>query len=95
MSHKLSKSDKAVLQSIGYTKDDFPQIQRALSRTDFLLTDPNGRKTITAEEALVLLGQKSFLSGLGRSAFHRSASREMSDSTCVVSFDSSKLWRLN
>ena len=48
---------------------------------------------ISAEKASKLLGREAYLSGLSRSAFHWSASRDIGDSGNTVSFDSSSLFQ--
>ena len=46
-----------------------------------------------AVQALEILGEKKFLSGISRSAYHYTAARETEDGEFVVYFDSSVLFR--
>ncbi len=75
---RLADSDKECLKAWGYPEQDMKQIEE-------------GR--ISAEKASKLLGREAYLSGLSRSAFHWSASRDIGDSGNTVSFDSSSLFQ--
>ena len=90
---KLTNEDKALLLDWGYPEEDFAQIEEAFqkSKTTYELGDFR----ISREEAIRLLGRRQYLSGVARSAFHRTAAREvpMSTSGEVVYFDSSKLFK--
>jgi hypothetical protein len=68
---KLTKKDKDILKEIGYLDEDMEQIERATTKTSFELED----KKIRIREVLKLLSRREFLSGIGRSAFHRSCVR--------------------
>lgn len=87
---KLSEKDKALLESWGHPKSDFPQIEEAMSGnvTKFELNE----KRISRDAAIKILGHDTFLSGIARSAFHSTAARMSLDGQIVI-FDSSKLFR--
>ena len=80
---KLTKEDKALLTSWGYSENDFLQIEKATKKT--MTTYELSCKIISREEVIQILGRTEYLSGIARSAFHGSASRGN------VYFDSSKL----
>lgn len=86
----LTKEDKKLLLNWGYSEADFEQITKAahISNTRYKL----GNTPIGRELAIRLLGRKEYLSGLARSAFHRTATRR-TESGDVVLFDSSRLLR--
>ena len=85
---KLTKQDKELLRGYGPSEGDMKQIARAIRCTEYTV---DGTR-ITADEAVTILGRENFLSGISRSAFHYTASRESEDHS-IVSFDSSKLFR--
>lgn len=105
----LTDSDKQILLKNGYEQKDLKQIQEAVNISEFRLYD----KTITemqgyyrgspasikisAEQAYELLGQETFLSGIGRSSFHWGSSREIegTESRYSVSFDSETMFSRN
>ena len=82
---KLTKEDKALLKSWGHSEDDFSQIEKATNKT--MTTYELSCKRILREDAIQILGRAEYLSGIARSAFHGSASREN------IYFDSSNLFR--
>lgn len=84
----LTNEDKQYLIDCGYEKEDFNQIARAISKTTYKY---KGEK-ITAEKAVVIVGREAFLSGLARSAFHFTASREGKDGNHVY-FNSHNLFK--
>lgn len=84
---KLTWNDKAMLLNIGHPESDFGQIEEASRRTTY---EYDGRQ-IDREEAITLLGRFSYLSGLGRSAFHGSAV-QLTPEERPVYFDSSRLF---
>ena len=92
-SMKLTTTDKKMLLEWGHPESDFRQIEEAFkkSKTKYEL----GGKPISREEAICLLGQRQYLSGIARSAFHYTAAREVPMSTTgeIVYFDSSNLFR--
>lgn len=81
---KLNKSDIDILLSWGYPEKDIPQIKLALKY--LRLEDYATGKRISKEEAYNRLGQKDFLSGLGRAAFHWDCERS------GIGFDCHKLF---
>jgi hypothetical protein len=87
---KLTSEDKALLTKWGHRETDFDQIERATTKTTYKI---NYKDSISAEKAVELLGRETFLSGISRSAFHWSASRNIGESNDVVAFDSSKLFK--
>ena len=94
MSVKITKERKQILLGFGETEESIPQIREALKKTVYTLLDPEGvEKRISAEKALDILGERTFLSGISRSAFHWTAARESEDGKQKVYFDSSKLFR--
>lgn len=86
---KLIESDKEILKQWGYGDEDITQIEKATTKTVYKV---NYREKISCDKAVELLGREAYLSGISRSAFHWSASRNIGDSNDVVSFDSSKLF---
>lgn len=90
---RLTDEDKKLLKEWGYPKSDLNQIEVATSITKYLYT-PKGKKKekivcdVTARE---LLGDQEYLSGISRSAFHRTSSRETLDGGTIF-FDTSALF---
>lgn len=84
----LTNEDKQYLIDCGYEKEDFNQIARAISKTTYMY---KGEK-ITAEKALAIVGREAFLSGIARSAFHWTSSREDKTGERVY-FDSKNLFK--
>lgn len=84
----LTNEDKQFLIECGYEKEDFNQIARAISKTSY---EYKGEK-ITAEKAMAIVGREAFLSGIARSAFHFTASREDKNGERVY-FDSKSLFK--
>lgn len=87
---KLTKKDKDLLSSWGYTERDFSQIEEAM-RCDKTKYDLDG-KPIGREKAIQLLGRLKYLAGISRSAFHWSAA-QMTDDGREVGFDSRRLFK--
>ena len=87
---RLTDSDKECLKAWGYPEQDMKQIEEAMRKTVYKI---NHKRRISAQKASKLLGRENYLSGLSRSAFHRSASRDIGSSGNVVSFDSSRLFQ--
>lgn len=86
---KLTKDDKAILMEFGYPNEDLRQIEKAIGKTKYTLSSGN---RVSAERAVELLGRRTYLSGIARSAFHRTAVRQVENSKETVFFDSSKLF---
>lgn len=93
---KLNKEERNTLTNWGYIEDDISQIERAIDVTIYeLYKSEKPYKTIkllSPKEAKELLGTDEFLSGIGRSAFHCTASRQVDEKRSVM-FDSHKLFR--
>lgn len=72
---------------------DIPQIKAALRKTQFTKHTPhdNGIR-ISADSARKILGDRPFLSGISRSAFHWSAVRQKDDGT-IIYFDSTPYFK--
>lgn len=91
----LSKKHQAIILNFGYPEKDLKQIQDALSKTDFEQyyadIDKDDEK-ITIDKAIEILGEELFLSGICRSAFHWSATRENPQGQKVY-FNSSRLFK--
>ena len=87
---KLTNKDKEYLLSIGYTENDFEQISNIAKYTKyemFTKEDESIVTRITQRECIKLIGRNTFLSGLGRTAFDRSAVRFYDVGTIYVGFD--------
>lgn len=85
---KLNKKQKDLILSWGYNKEDIPQIEDAIRRSTYTVDD----KTTTSTEAIKILGEEDFLSGISRSAFHFTSCRESAAGTSVY-FNSSVIFR--
>lgn len=88
---KLTKKDKEILLIGGISENDFPQIEAASTGRNTIYEVDNRR--ISRNKAIALLGRKSFLFGLARSAFHWSSCQFTPDGR-EVSFDSSKFFEM-
>lgn len=87
---KLTAADKKMLLEWGHPERDLAQIEEACKRSK--TTYKMGGIFISREEAISLLGREQYLSGISRSAFHYTASRQTEDGKFIL-FDSSKLFR--
>lgn len=85
---KLSDKDKKMLLNWGYRKSDLEQIEVATSLTRY---EFKGR-LISDAMARSLLGDREYLSGISRSAFHWSATRYTPTGEGIC-FDSSALFK--
>lgn len=77
---QLTNKDKEYLKSIGYEEKDFTQIEEAMNKSTFAIFkegEIDKCKVVDYEKARDLLGNEGLLSGLSRSAFHFSSSREI------------------
>lgn len=86
----LSYDDIETLKEWGFLGDDIRQIDKAVTKTVYQLED----KKISHKKAREILGDKEFLSGIARSAFHFDAVRK-TDKQELLLFDSSKLFKTN
>ena len=93
---KLTEEDKELLRSWHEKEEYFPQIQQAMMGKYTVVTHVDKgtgeRKRITHEKAIELLGRRAYLSGIHRSAFHRSAVQG-EEATGYVYFDSGNLFK--
>ena len=89
---KITEEDVAILYEMEVPPEDIPQIREvALSKyTRYTLyeNEEGAGKRISAAEAIRLLGKRTWLSGLSRSAFHFTAVRPVENSEAFVLFDS-------
>lgn len=77
---KLTDKDKKYLKFIGHEESDFAQIEYAMNKSTFGVFKAGNIdecKVIDYETARELLGNENLLSGLSRSSFHCSTSREI------------------
>lgn len=88
---KLNDEDKRFLQKIGYSADEFQQIEYAMraSQTLYYVDDV----PISREEAIRILGREEYISGVARSAFHGSSLRFSETQEQSVYFDSSRIFQ--
>ncbi len=84
---KLTTDDKKVLKKWGFKDEDFLQIERATRKTTYTM---NGSR-IPLKTVLEIMDRETYLSGISRSAFHWSSSREARDGQ-TVDFNSRKLF---
>ena len=93
---KLTQEHKKILRDMGVDESDFAQIQEATTKTTYTLYNQHDYSKsirIGIKEAKRLLGIETYLSGISRSAFHFTCSRQVKNTDLYVSFDSSKLFR--
>lgn len=95
---KLTQSQKEILIDMGTPETDFARIEDALNAycTKYMYYVNKTGRTISKEKAIKLLGERKFISGISRSAFHWSAVRYIDDN-CeekgYIYFDSSNLFK--
>lgn len=90
---KLTQEHKDLLLKWGYPQEDFEQIEEATRKTTYELYEGDKKiKNVGIKEAINLLGIETYLSGIGRSAFHFTAYRHIENSDNGILFDSSKLF---
>ena len=87
---RLTKEDRKTLLDWGFPEDELAQIEEAANRSTYVLDD---EKPINVWDVINILGKETFLSGIRRSAFHWTSSRNTEDGKHEVSFDSSILFR--
>lgn len=85
---KLTPEDKAMLLDMGHLESDFGQIEKATYKTTY---EYRGGQ-IGQKRVLELLGRRSYLAGIGRSAFHFSAV-QLTPQNEPIYFDSSLLFK--
>lgn len=92
----LTEEDRNTLAGYGYPSTDFAQIEEAANRSTYTV-EPKGeneeRKAVNVWEVIDLLGRETFLSGIGRSAFHWNCGRDNPETEVSVYFDSSVLFK--
>lgn len=92
---RLTEEDRAVLAGLGYPKGDLEQIEEAANRSTYTVIDSDGNnlRAVNVWEAIDILGRETFLSGISRSAFHRTCCRSSEDGKTEIYFDSGALFR--
>lgn len=109
---RLTETDKKQLIKNGYTERDFKQIEEAMQKSKTKYEAKNIQtgelRKISREEAIEILGRETWLSGISRSAFHWTATRDNMRGyfkpksadyvvtqmpTQIVHFDSSNLFK--
>ena len=88
-SMKLSESDKKYFKKCGYLDQDIPQIEKAIEVMQY--EDENDKK-VSRKYVLDNMDRETWLSGIGRAAFHWSAARETKDGKTIF-FDARKLFK--
>lgn len=88
-SMKLSESDKNYFKKCGYLDQDIPQIEKAIEVMQY--EDENDKK-VSRKYVLDNMDRETWLSGIGRAAFHWSAARETKDGKTIF-FDARKLFK--
>lgn len=86
---KLSESDKDYFKKCGYLDQDIPQIEKAIEVMQY--EDENDKK-VSRKYVLDNMDRETWLSGIGRAAFHWSATRETKDGKTIF-FDARKLFK--
>lgn len=71
---KLNEKEKNMLIKWGYSNEDIQQIEHL--KYTYTLVNKNVEKKLLEKEARKILTVEDFLSGIARSAFHKTASRE-------------------
>lgn len=88
-SMKLSESDKNYFKKCGYLNQDILQIEKAIEVMQY--EDENDKK-VSRKYVLDNMDRETWLSGIGRAAFHWSAARETKDGKTIF-FDARKLFK--
>lgn len=86
----LTNGQKSKLLANGALEKDLPFIEEAANKATFVLDDET---PINAHEALAILGENTFLSGMDRSTFHWTCVRETPDGKHTVFFDTQTFHR--
>ena len=81
----LTDSDKAQLLDWGHLERDLPQLEEAAKRAKYTIYGKDGHgKLISRENLMSFMEHKDWLSGISRSAFHRTAARTTKDGLDVL-----------
>jgi len=100
----LTEEDIEILKEWEVPEEDIEQMDEFYGKTYYYYVEPvksifddikydyDKKKKITVEKAREILGNVNFLSGLNRSAFHRTSERTNNNGERVC-FDSSHYWR--
>lgn len=84
-----------IVNKLGYSMLEIAQIKAALRKTKITKETSDGkRRRISPKEARKILGDKQFLSGISRSAFHFTSMRKAEDGTEVL-FDAYPYFKSN
>lgn len=87
---KLTKQDKELLKSWGYSQNAISQIGYAINHSYIKYRlGKVGTKEITLDEAISILGRERYLGGVAKSVFRWYTVRT-ADNGISVNFDSSK-----
>ena len=90
----MTKYQEDYFKAHGEDEKSFRQLNEAMRRTKYTLVTPYTSRKIRKEEAVEVLGEDEYLSGIQRSAFHGTATRKvMGQPFQMVLFDSSALWK--
>lgn len=83
---KLTKNDIALLVKLDVSEEDFKQIEHSMAktRTKYTMDQDNGPAPVEQEDVIALCGREAWLTGLVRSAFHRTASITTKDGREVI-----------
>lgn len=86
--------DRDYLKEIGYEDSDMPQIEEAsrVCKCSVVVDFNDDELFVTPSQARSFLGDRAFSSGVARSAFHRTAIREVKNGLYVY-FDASALFK--
>jgi len=88
-----NKKNIDMLRNWGYSEEDIKQIKTSgkyLKLTDITTARP---KRLLQFQAKQILGEKEFISGMARAAFHFTAVRESEDGKTKVMFDCSAMFK--
>lgn len=93
---KFTEFDRAYLREHHHEPDEaIRQIEAAVSKTVYSLEIKGKSTKISREKAIEILGRERWLSGMDRSAFHRSSVCSTDDGDKTVYFDSRKFFTEN
>lgn len=70
---KLNKKEKTILINYGYSNEDIQQIEHL--KYTYILCNKNIEKKLTKKETRNILTIEEFLTGIARSAFHKTSCR--------------------